>query len=151
MSRFEFRLERILQLRTQHEKDRAVNLSQARRRAGLAHDHHVRLTGARDRERAGADRHTAPRTAGELQSRNFFLDQLDMRVQHAVREMKTAEASVRTQLADYHDALRDRSVLERLRDRDHAAWRSESARADQKTMDELGMTRHARGRTHAAG
>jgi flagellar FliJ protein len=141
---FQFRLQQVLELRSRGEREAAGRLATARGEAQDAQDAHaaleeVRAAGSASLLAAGA----APRAVAQLQAAARVLEHLDrhlvMSEQTAVEAQEKADAS----LLQYRDALRDRRVLDRLRDRHLEEWTAGEVQADRVEMDEVALARFA--------
>lgn len=139
---FRFRLQRLLDLREQREREAALALSRAEReseaaRAALADLEAVRQAG---RERLVAA-HAAAGTVGHLRNITFLLEQLDRQVVDASRSVSEAEAMTDRMRQALGEAHVERRVLDRLRDRHESDWRDAAAHADRELMDGIALSR----------
>lgn len=143
--RFKFRLQSVLELREQGEKDSAVQLAKARLDAESAVRakellETARASGATDLARA----HGAGGSAGHMRNLSYVLEKVDDQIRAADEACQAADEAVAEQLEHYRKALRDRKTMEGLRDRRLDQWRIEEVRSEQKTMDDVAITRHGR-------
>lgn len=142
MSRFLFRLQRVLELRARHEQEVATSLARALDRADETREAHEMLAQIR---KAGTEQlsaaHSANVTVGQLQNIGYVLEQLD---QHVNLAADSAEAA-RTGVADAEQALtaahQARRVLDRLRERQLGEWNHAQTQSDQQRMDTLALGR----------
>ena len=136
MSRFSFRLERILWLRSQAEKERARALGSALRledeRRRRMDDAHEKLSQVGDQLTAGS---AEVRAAGLLHNLGLTMAEAADRVEEATSSHAEAEVKVREEEQHYREARKDRRVLELLRERRHEIWKLESSREEQKDID----------------
>lgn len=142
MSRFQFRLDRVLTLREQAERSKAQDLGLARRRAEEQGD---RVDAARARvEQASEGEEAGARTsAGALHLRNRVREAAHEALAAEAERQRAAEEQARQAEARYHEARRDRKSLERLRARQADEHELESSRDEQKTIDEIALRRGA--------
>ncbi|HEU4629909.1 MAG TPA: flagellar export protein FliJ [Gemmatimonadaceae bacterium] len=138
---FKFRLQRLLDLREQKEREKAVELRHAEAafdaaRAALAGLEAVRETG---REQLLGAR--GGPTVGELHNLVFVLEQLDRRVAEAAASASAAEAETARVRGDLTTAHQERRALDRLRERYEAEWRGQEVQADRQTMDAIALAR----------
>jgi flagellar export protein FliJ len=140
---FTFRLQRVLKLRAQRERELAATFAQLRREAEVARDACALLESARQAARAeiAAAANGAP--VGEIQSLAWMLEQLDRHVGDARSAAEAAEARVRQAAKALGAATRERQVFDRLRERYLEEWRAEEAQADRRTMDSVALARRA--------
>lgn len=145
MSGFNFRLQKVLDVRLWKEQERAGQLSVARREMEEAAQvlEHLSAVRAATRDQISLA-HGAGGTVGHLRNLREVLGQLDARIAEAAGRHQAAEANVQASLADYTQALQERRILERLRERQEEASRIAESQAEQKTLDEIAVTRHAR-------
>lgn len=142
---FKFRLQRILELREQHEQAQARQLASAQDLAEQALQAQEALTTLRANSHAQmhATTRSAPRV-GHLHQLGTVLASLDERLMVAGDVCKEADAGVHKAKAMLEEAARDRRVLDRLKERHTDAWRTEEAAKDRVRMDEVALTQFAR-------
>lgn len=143
MSTFRFRLQKVLDLRKAYEQESAARVAEARRAAEDAQRKVAELDSAREAgiaelERAGS----GARSAGELQHLSFIIEQIGEHLAAADAASRSADERVDQLVTEFTQAVRQRRVIDQLRDRQHGAWRSAQVQADRKLMDELALTRH---------
>ena len=142
---FPFRLQRVLKLRAQRERELAATLAQLRREADVAGEACALLESAREAARAqiaAAAAGGAP--VGELRSLGWMLEQMDRHIGEARSAAAVAEARVRQAAKALGAATRERRVLDRLRERHLEARRAEETSTDRRTMDGVALARHTR-------
>jgi flagellar FliJ protein len=86
--------------------------------------------------------HGSARSAGELQRTQLLLAHLDEHIAGAGTTLEQAKQVMARCVEEYHAAARQRSVLDRLRDRHHEVWRNLSNSAERKELDEIAGLRH---------
>ncbi len=142
---FKFRLQRILELREQHEQARARELAAAQNLAEEAAQAKDAL--ATLRADSHAQMHHAARSetrVGHLHQLGTVLASLDERLVVATDVCKEADAGVHKAKVTLEEAARDRRVLDRLKERHTGVWRAEEAARDRVQMDEVALTQFAR-------
>lgn len=142
MTKFSFRLQRVLELREKKEQAMATQAAAARAQADAARTarealEHIRAAG---RERMH-EAHAALPSVGELQQMGLVLEALDTRVAQASTTHAAAEQAARTAQEQLTEAFRDRRVLDRLKEKQQHAWKAEAVRQDLATMDGIALTR----------
>lgn len=143
MSRFKFRLQRLLDLRQKKEHEAASAVAAARNKAEAAtlrEEHLVTQRDATRQELLPAEGQTV--RVAELHEIAFLVRALDDRVQDAHKASVAAERSVQEKLEELGDAMRDRRILDRLKDRRTEEWRTEDARIERETMDAIARDRY---------
>jgi flagellar protein FliJ len=141
--RFNFRLQKVLELRERGEQVAAARVAAAAERAQSARDAHealaaVRAAGAEEIQRAHAH---AP-TVGQLSNLAFLLDRLDAHVDASASDLRAADQVVEKAQDELTVAFQARRVIDRLKERQQEEWRIDVTQADQRTMDELALARY---------
>lgn len=142
---FTFRLQRLLELREQHEQAKARELAAAQAAAENAQQAKDALVSLR--ANSHAQMHSAARSAprvGHLHQLGTVLASLDERLLAADDLVKVADDGVSQAKAMLEEAARDRRVLDRLKERHAEAWRAEEAQKDRVQMDEIALLQFAR-------
>jgi flagellar FliJ protein len=146
MTRFQFRLDRVLRLREGLERQRAADLGHA------LHDEERRrgeLSAAEDRlEDAGREPvpgAQAPVAAGALAARSHAIQAAAEQVHAAEERSRAAEQHSDVERDRFRSARQDRETLARLRERRREVWKTEVARNEQKITDEVARRRKADG------
>lgn len=142
---FKFPLQRLLDLRAKREQELARQLAAAQGEALRATEHRdaLRDLQAESTTSLAARTHDAP-SVGELVSLGYTVSQIAERVAEATHAVSAAEAVVTTQGAVLNDAVRDRRVLDRLRDRREDEHRSVEQQKERDQMDAVALGRFAR-------
>lgn len=152
MSGFKFGLQKVLDLRVWREQETATRLGEARQREEEARRALEMLEELRkERYERLAVAHGHGGSVGQLQNLSFVLQQLDARIADAAARHAEAENDVEQSRTVHAEASRDRKVLEKLRSRQQEASLLESRRAEQRDLDEIALTRHARANGVAGG
>lgn len=139
---FHFRLQQVLEIRSRGEREAAGHLAEARNQAQEAREalealEGVRAAGSASLLAAGA----APKSVSQLQAAARVLEHLDRHLVVSAQTAAAAEQKADASLLVYRDALRDRRVLDRLRDRHLEEWNAGEAVADRVEMDEVALSR----------
>lgn len=148
---FNFRLQRVLDLRAKHEKDAAIRLAEAEERAEAAERARAALEAVRAENAARLAAAHGGGTVGQLRSLGLVLESLDVRIGHAGTAVEAAEEGVRRSADEMRAAFRDRRVLDRLRERHLESWRAEEVQADRASMDSIALTRFVQKRASGEG
>lgn len=141
---FRFSLQRVLELRRMREQARAIELAEAQGRAREALEACDRLAAARERVPLATAATTVSRPAGDLQGYAGVAELIGEHLRHSLERAAAAEREAADSLARFEESLRDRRVLDRLRERQHTDWLVEERRTDTQAMDALALTRHLR-------
>ncbi|MCZ8011526.1 MAG: flagellar export protein FliJ [Gemmatimonas sp.] len=142
---FRFRLQRLLELREQHEQAKARELAAAQDVAEQAEQAREALAALRADSHAHVHRATRRETRiGHLQQLGTVLASLDERLVLATDVCRQADEGVEAAQKTLEEAARDRRVLDRLKERHTDVWRTEEAARDRVRMDEAALTQFAR-------
>ena len=142
---FRFRLQRLLELREQHEQAKARELASARDVADRATEARRALQDLKADSQAQLHAATGMTSRiGHLQQLGTTLTSLDERLLVASDAVKQADAGVRQAQELLEEAARDRRVLNRLKSRHADAWRVDEAQRDRAQMDEVALMQFAR-------
>ena len=145
MSAFKFRLQQVLELREQEEKQVAAKLAEAETVADEARLAHKALETIRQSgSQALRSAHQNEPTIGQLKTIGYVIEQLNHHIVDAQSRVEMAEQLVTQARTDLTSALQARRVLSRLRDRHFQTWRVEDNAQEMKQMDELALTRFSR-------
>jgi flagellar FliJ protein len=142
---FRFRLQRVLELREEHEQAKARELGAAKDAADAARREQATLAAVRDSSQAELHAaHAETPRVGHLHQLGFVLQSLDQRLQSATEAVGAADVVVDAAQGALVEAARDRRVLDRLKERHAEAWRAEEAQKDRLQMDEIALGRFGR-------
>ena len=146
---FRFRLQKLLELREEAERARALALTSAQNHAQAAHATREAIIAARTAGTASVAAATAHgNSVGTLRQMQFVLGAMDDRLQAADSHIVTAESVVRHAQDELRAAFQARHALETLRTKQSDAHRAAELSADRALMDEIALTRfHNAGNT----
>jgi flagellar protein FliJ len=148
MAAFRFRLQPVLDLREQEERQSAQGLAKARVAADEARRTREDLETLREAGRVRlAQAHGSGGPVGHLQNLAMVVGSVDAHVQAAHDKCLKADEQVVQSVKAFQQAFRQRRSIDQLRERRLVEWRSEQSRTEQKTMDEVAITRHGKGAT----
>ncbi|MBK6305137.1 MAG: flagellar export protein FliJ [Gemmatimonadetes bacterium] len=140
---FNFRLQRLLDLKAKHEQEMARQLANAQsdaQRERDARDDLARVHAAAHSSLASAAGEGV--TVGELVSLAQTLTPLQERVTQADERTIAAEHVVDERHQRLNEALQERQVLDRLREKRLDTHRAEENARDLAAMDAIALTRH---------
>lgn len=142
-TRFDFRLQKVLELRERVEQAAAAKMAAATERAQAARAAHDALAAIRS---AGAqelqDAHAHAPTVGHLANLAFVLDRIDAQLDASEGVVREADAGVEQAQGELNLAFQARRVIDRLRERHHDEWKHDVTQADRSLMDELALARY---------
>lgn len=140
MRKFDFRLERVLQLRLQAEQERARRLGEARAAETAAREDaersaaRVAQTGERVAEVTGE--HTP---AGLVGSLLLTLEAARARALAAAEQHAAMREQLETERTAFDEARQARRALEKLKEKQHGAWTRDVNRKEQAHLDEVAL------------
>ncbi|MBD3163285.1 MAG: flagellar export protein FliJ [Candidatus Eisenbacteria bacterium] len=147
MRRFVFRLERLLKLREEKEREQARGLGRALRRE---EEHQLQRSHAEGNLSRCANQIAEGMrgvvSAGTMGNLRIAFRAAAEGVEEANRSLQEAREEVRAERDRYTEARRDRRVLEKLREKGRADHETRSARKEQSEMDEIAGRRRTEGR-----
>jgi flagellar protein FliJ len=142
MSRFQFRLQRVLELREEAERARSVALADAEGQANAARDVRDAIVDVRNAGQLTlSNASNSGSTVGALQQMQFVLGALDERLVLADSSVVTADSLVRRAQDELRTAFQARHSLHTLREKQQEAHRAAELSADRALMDEIALTR----------
>lgn len=142
---FRFRLQRVLDVAVQAERLAQGELAAAAARAEAARAEVQALEGRRREEREAFGRRLrAGLRAWEWAGHAAYLARLGEAAEAAARELSAREAEVEARRAALVERMRERRVLETLRDRAAARHRQEEDAAARRALDEVNVARWRR-------
>jgi flagellar export protein FliJ len=144
MAAFKFRLQSVLELREQTERESAARLAEAEAAADEARVAQRTLESIQQNGAAAIRDAHGTTTIGEMRSIGYVLEQLDHHIADAQTRVAAADDVVAQARTDLTSALQARRVLSRLRDRHLENWRTEDNAQEMKQMDEFALARFAR-------
>ena len=142
MSRFRFRLQRVLELREEAERARSVALADAEGQATAARDVRDTIADARDAGKQTLTNASNSGTmVGTLQQMQFVLGALDERLEQADSSIVTADSLVKRAQDELRTAYQAKHALSTLRDKQEETHRASAQATDRARMDEIALTR----------
>jgi flagellar export protein FliJ len=142
VSRFKFRLQRVLELREEAARARSVALAEAEGQATAARETRDALADARDAgKQTLTNASNSGTTVGTLQQMQFVIGALDQRLEQADSSIVTADSLVKRAQDELRTAFHAKHALSTLRDKQEDAHRASAQATDRALMDEIALTR----------
>lgn len=142
---FQFRLQRILELRERREKETATRLTEARDAADAARGAQEALEAIHTQSvRRLATASTGGAPVGELRNVSYVLEHLNRQIQEARSVATAADESVKTLTEEFATAFKDRRMLDLLREKKLDEWKAGKVSSDRQTMDGVALGRFTR-------
>jgi len=147
-SKFKFSLHRLHAMRQKAEHEAAISLATARNAEEAARTAKDALEARRAEAReAVLPQVGASRSVAELRQAAFLVEQIDGSLHGARDAIVAAERSVQEEQWRLGERVRDRRVLDRLRERQLESWKVADARLDRDVMDGIARSRFMDGAT----
>ncbi|MCL1817648.1 MAG: flagellar export protein FliJ [Spirochaetaceae bacterium] len=139
MTRYKFRLERLLSLRRHTERMWEMRLAEATGACALLEN---RIRGLREenREYASLSSGGFVFSAAEILARGEFCRRLEHETRAAAARLEEAAAKREEVGRAYREASRARKVLDKLKERKAEEYYEEQRRGESKIMDEMAMS-----------
>ncbi len=145
MAAFHFKLQPLLDLREEKEKESARGLAEARVAADEARHARENLEAVLEAGRVRvAEAHGSGGPVGHLQNLALVVGSMDAHLAVAEDACRQADEHVERSMRAFQEALQQRRTIDHLRSRRLQQWRAEQTREEQKVMDEFAITRHGR-------
>ena len=138
MAKFVFRLESFFQLKRKLEEQAKLAYGQAL----AALEREKQKKAAMERQRAAVLRQFREQLrkqvdADAFRRNNLFLDALKYRIRAQEKVIAQAEAFAEEKRLALVEAMKERKMLEKLKERHHELYMTEESRAEQKRVDEI--------------
>jgi len=141
--RFVWRLETVLRHRLRTEDQRQQNLSEALTQLSREQATRAELIGFQNQYREELkSRQTGRLYPADLLQINTYLGDLERKHRETDGRIAQAQQVVAEQRENLAQAVRERQVLENLKDRDYQIYRKVEQKRDQATMDEVASRRN---------
>lgn len=135
MKRFAFRLEKLLELRSFHEKKAELVLAQKVGRVALLEQRLKEI--AESRSRTGRDRFAAGRDLADYRASELYIKRLEVERDRVLVELAEAELERQAALEVYVEKHRDRQAIDKLKERRQAEYYRAAEREEIKALDDL--------------
>jgi flagellar export protein FliJ len=144
VSRFNFRLQKVLDLKERLAQAAAAQLVAAHVRAEEARDALVTLAAIREAGGAQLAAAHSGATAGQMQNISYLLEKLDLHVDQASEVAEAAQSGLADAQAELTLAHQAKRALDRLRERDLGDWQQTLTQNDRQQMDAIALSRFTR-------
>jgi flagellar FliJ protein len=142
MKRFQFNLQKVLELRSYRERDAEIELGRA---AGELSAIEQRIAALANERAQAAPERFAQGNGGEAILRyDLYIRRLDKTRDQLLEEAAKAELKVEKAREEYLEASRDRKVLDKIRERRQREYRKELFAEETKALDDIAGGARAR-------
>lgn len=142
MRRFRFDLEKLLELRSYHEREAELELARAMAEVAGIHERLEKL--AQERVAAASERFAPGRVIAEIRNTEYYLLRLDRSRDQLLDAAAKAELLVAQRREVYIEKSREKKVLEKLKEKRFMEYRKERAAEEIKSLDEVSSGAAAR-------
>ena len=140
MRRFNFKLEKILKLRLNRERETEIELG---KRVGILAALELRIKNIAE-EKVQAAKNRFSGSFSQIRSYEFYILRLDQTRDSLLKEAALAELEVEKAREIYLEASRDRKILSKLKERQEKEYRRSVNLEEIKIIDDLSSGRVAR-------
>ena len=133
MKRFSFNLQKLLQLREFEEKNAKTALAAAVSEAERIKNELKSI--AVERVRVNKTRNENVDTLF-LITLEHYVNRLDVRKEELLENLAEAELLIEQRRTVFAAAMQKRSVLDKLKEKQYAAWRKENAKAEESALED---------------
>lgn len=148
MKKFRFRLQKVMEVKEEVEKQRMLELVEAKKCVSQEKEELERLQ-IRNREcwEKIEERKTEDRiNPVEMNLYYCYLRKLGNEIDLQNNRVQDAENEMEKRRRILLDASKERKILEKLKERKYTAYRSEMLKMEQDFFDDIANTKHSRGR-----
>jgi flagellar FliJ protein len=135
MKRFEFNLEKILELRKYHERETEIDLGRAVGALTLIENNIASV--ASETYRAWENRYSPEYSIKELITYDLYITRLDMAREKLLLEAAKAEQKVEEKRGIYLEASRNRKVIDKIREKRETEYRRAMLAEEAKEFDDI--------------
>ncbi|HEY9765393.1 MAG TPA: flagellar export protein FliJ [Chroococcales cyanobacterium] len=140
MAKFLYKLQKVLDFRAKREEKAKQGLSDANHERDVQQDLLDQLTARHaSAQRQMGDQLTAGR-ANDVQASNDYVSSLDGKVKDQKDKLAKAQATVDEAKKRYIETSKERSIMEKHRDKEKLKWFNEEKRIEAINLDEMANT-----------
>jgi flagellar FliJ protein len=137
--RFRFNLEKLLEVRSFHERKAELVLAEKAGRCALL-DNRLREV-AEARVRTGREMFSAGRSLEDYRSAELYMIRLDRDRDRLVEELASAELEREEARSDYIEKRKSREVIDKIKERRQTEYYRLASREETKALDDLARSR----------
>ncbi|MDR0998155.1 MAG: flagellar export protein FliJ [Treponema sp.] len=135
MKRFNFSLEKVLELRRYREQETEIELGRAMGELTAIEQNLKRL--AEERSLAAAGRFSPGNSAADIRNYELYILRLDIKKEELLEAAAKAAQKVEEARRNYLEASRDRKVMDKLREKRAAEYRRETLAGETAILDDM--------------
>ena len=138
MKKFQFNLNRVLEIRNLQEDVSRNHLLQERHKAQRIERELDRMNARQEDTYIYIRNQSSVTTGGRIQA-NHYLHLYRQKIKQVEGSLSTQNEAVEKCHADFIEKRKKREILERLKDKDYQRYRQELLRKEQQVVDEIGQ------------
>lgn len=142
MRKFQFNLDKVLELRTYHERQAELKLGEATGKCNALH-RKIEAGEVRKRE-VFAARKPEGRDLSSYLYAEYYTRRLEQRIEQLKEELRIADEERRSARQLFLEASKKRKILESLKDRMQRSYYREQKKLEQKLLDEISSAQYIR-------
>lgn len=148
MKKFQFRLQRVMEMKEEVEKQRMVDLAEVKKRVTRELEALEKLREEDQNCRAhikerGSQKRINPATMDMIYR---YLKKLEADIDTQQGKVSDVKDEMEKKRQVLLDAAKERKILEKLKDRKKSDYLSDLSKKEQKTLDEISAVKFSRGR-----
>lgn len=143
MKKFIFRLETVLRIRKTREGALKRDLEYAHQKWSQNKNHEAALQGQIE---ALSEEILRKRVEGKLDFQDTYsqiLDHLNASLQIVQQNVASQQKTVEAQQKRFHQAIQERKLIEKIKEKHYAHWRTSEIQTEGALLDEIGCRRQA--------
>jgi flagellar FliJ protein len=142
MRKFQFNLDKVLELRSYHERQAELKLGEATGKCNALH-RRIEDNENRKRETFSSRKPEGSELSSYLYA-EYYIRMLDQKISQLKEELKTADEARRLAQQLFLEASKKRKILESLKDRMQRNYYQEQKKLEQKALDEISSAQYIR-------
>lgn len=139
MEAYKFSLEKVLEWRTDKEKDKARELAIIQRRL---HEEEEKLEGLLNRLSQAKREIQSYKNIQKLQQQRLYIDQIEEEIERKKIEIEEITKRFDKSREELLAAQKDRKVMEKLKEKDFQSYKTQIQKKEQKQLDEAAILRY---------
>jgi len=136
---YKFSLEKVLEWRTDKEKDKARELAIIQRRL---HEEEEKLEGLLNRLSQAKREIQSYKNIQKLQQQRLYIDQIEEEIERKKIEIEEITKRFDKSREELLAAQKDRKVMEKLKEKDFQSYKTQIQKKEQKQLDEAAILRY---------
>lgn len=140
MARFRYRMQKVLDFRLRKEEDAKQALSGAKHQCDVEQDALDQLNARLASAQKQMNQQLQGGRSGDVQMSNDYAKSLEDKIKAQQAKLKKAETAREDAQKNYIQASKDRTILEKHREKEFKKWQDEEKRLEGINLDEMAST-----------